>query len=406
MQRKRERRDRSTPNRQLVSNQRPVVEQDLSNDLDEKGAPRSFLGRLRRLPRALRIRWSLLSRRARTACVMLLSIVLLYIILQTIDLLVQRTRNDPVVSHESEFAIVINTYKRPRQLREAVEHYADQCGRRAGIGTVYVVWAEQDVAPPDTESFFRSTNNKNLKGSAAVIGSSGRSDVRILQRPNSLNSRFRPIPGLSTSAVFMVDDDVIVDCTSVRRGFRAWKSHPRSMVGYYPRLAAPARQDIMRLIEHCWPIVYLKQQFNFVLTKACFLHTRYMKMYFDDAMHPPEIRKYVDTYRNCEDVAMSLLVANMTKAESRRNTAVQPIFVEGKSMDKGLFNGISTGGGFVDRRASCLTDLTAIYHRHGWGAPLSDTFDLQEASWVQHISRWQMRPSNPFEWGALLDFFK
>ena len=221
-------------------------------------------------------------------------------------------------------------------------------------------------------------------------------------------------------AVFMVDDDIRVDCRSLKRGFEAWKSNPRSMVGYYPRLslvdddADPKlqRQHVREplptttsFIYHSWPMVYWRQQINFILTKACFLHSHYMSLYSDPQHHPIEILNYIDQYFNCEDVAMSLLVANVTKSSTSQVPA-RPIYVEGTVHDKGLFNGISTGTGHMTQRSKCLQDLTAIYQRHGWEIPLSQTFSLRESSWRRHRFGWQSQPSNIFEWFALSNIFK
>jgi len=332
------------------------------------------------------------------------------------------------------FDVVINTYRRPRQLESAVRHYAQACGPSAGIGRVYVIWSEQGVDPPDDPlaRYFSegelSADNGNDNGNSIrrrTFSSNKIAPIRFIRTPNSLNSRFLPIHDddpkeakIATNAVFMVDDDVQVDCSSLRRGFDAWKSNPHSMVGYYPRLAAPplfhTGQNAIRYIEHCWPIVFLRQRANFVLTKAAFLHARYMEVYWDDALHPREIRLYVDRHMNCEDVAMSLLVANYTRAFFGESTGgkgkspIPPVFVEGRIRDAGLFNGISTGEGFVERRARCLSDLTGIYEQRGWGSPLDYSFALDDISWTRHVFRWpwQYRPANVFEWGALLDFFR
>jgi len=87
---------------------------------------------------------------------------------------------------------------------------------------------------------------------------------------------------------------------------------------------------------------------------------------------------------------------------------VLPIYVEGSVRDKGLFNGISTGTGHTEQRSRCLTDLTSIYQKHGWEAPLQRSYGLKEASWVHHAPGfwWQFRPSNFFEWFALGNVFK
>ena len=325
----------------------------------------------------------------------------------------------PPLIHDTEFTVVINTYKRPQMLTRAVQHYAERCGRRSGVKQVFVVWAESDNPPPtDPMSFFfDNSNSQRLKGSSKTEENEDyRSSVQINQVPNSLNSRFLPIPQMTTTALFMVDDDVQVDCASLFQAFQAWKSHPDSMVGFYPRLASPPRggsAETHGYIEHCWPIVFLRQQVNFVLTKASFLHRRYLDLYSssnDD--HLQAIRDYVDAQMNCEDFAMSLLVANVTKREhsdhDNNNLPAMPIYVEGSITDRGLFGGISTKSGFVGRRAKCLTDLSRVYEQ-AWGAtPLEQTFPLRQVSWTRHFPGfwWQHRPSNPFEWGALLDFFQ
>jgi Glycosyl transferase family 64 domain len=241
----------------------------------------------------------------------------------------------------------------------------------------------------------------------------------VLSVPNSLNSRFLPIPDVHDMAVFMVDDDIRVDCRSLKTAFSAWKANPSSMVGFYPRLAEwdlsddgkrHIRAPPERFVYQSWPKVYWRQRMNFILTKACFLHSHYMSVYSDPNQHPVEILEYVDKYFNCEDVAMSLLVANITKPSdgTPNGLPARPIYVEGSVSDKGLFNGISTGTGHMARRSACLSDLSNIYEKKGWGLPLDREFSLQKSSWRRHAPGfwWHYRPSNVFEWFALSNVFK
>jgi Glycosyl transferase family 64 domain len=355
--------------------------------------------------RDLRVRWYLLTPFIRRCCTMgLLPILLLLSLTGVIDLLFSRYGNKQWMDatsalsvHSSGFVVVINTYKRPSQLADAVRHYADVCGLSSGVEQVYIVWAEEGAIPPTSESFFSS--------SVRAQYSVNRAEVSFLFVKNSLNSRFLPIPGVADKAVFMVDDDIRVSCPSLRQGFSAWKTHPFSMVGYYPRLAAQSsRGDGTQFVYQSWPVVFWRNRMNFVLTKACFLHSRYMTMYSDPDFHPSEVLQYVDKYFNCEDVAMSLLVANATSSSDSQ----RPIYVEGRVSDKGLFNGISTGTGHMTRRSDCLTDLTAIYKEKGWGVPLNSAFSLRGSSWLLHAPGfwWQSRPSNIFEWFAVENIFK
>jgi Glycosyl transferase family 64 domain len=321
------------------------------------------------------------------------------------------------VANKNGFIVVINTYRRPKQLRKAVRHYAETCGPKAGVQKVFIVWAEDDVIPPTPESFFHKLSRKQQERNRFRNGNiPKRSSVTILPVRNSLNSRFLPIPDVQDMAVFMVDDDIRVDCPSLQLGFTAWKSNPASMVGYYPRLAqmdtssslVHVRPTPEKFIYQSWPIVYWRQRINFILTKACFLHSHYMSVYSDPEKHPIEILNYIDQYFNCEDVAMSLLVANVTKSFNTKKIPATPIYVEGHVRDKGLFNGISTGTGHMAKRSECLTDLTAIYVRNGWDIPLDTAFPLRKSSWRHHIPGfwWQARASNMFEWLAVSNIFK
>jgi hypothetical protein len=376
--------------------------------IDDTDSKRSVLNPgnsyCKRIRQQAQVRWSLASRYSRgiiAACFLLLFLNLFF---GAWDFLFRHYPDVPrPAGSEHTLAVVINTYKRPQQLQDAVRHYAETCGRQFAVDQVFIVWAEQGVTPPEPSSFFMDKTIRKRDN---------RSTVQVVPvEKNSLNSRFLPISGLKSKAVFMVDDDIRVDCPSLLQGFNAWKSYPDSMVGYYPRLATPRLEpstgNTDEYTYHSWPEVVWGQRMNFILTKASFLHERYLELYSSDG-HPQAIKDYIDKYFNCEDVAMSLLVANVTKAESSSSRAAKPIYVEASVSDMGLFNGISTGPGHMNRRSECLTDLTRIYREHGWAPPLDEVFALKETSWVQHSPGfwWQHRPSNFFEWFATANVFQ
>lgn len=99
----------------------------------------------------------------------------------------------------------------------------------------------------------------------------------------------------------------------------------------------------------------------------------------------PGIKEYVDEKRNCEDIAMSLLVANTTSAP--------PLWVHSsRAIDygKGLFKvrGISSSSGHRVARSECLNYFTKFYggtlplvsrplseHPHSWLLRLSPLAD-------------------------------
>jgi len=101
-----------------------------------------------------------------------------------------------------------------------------------------------------------------------------------------------------------------------------------------------------------------------VLTKAAFLHRDYMTAYWKQpadgdggaAAALADIRAYVDAHRNCEDLAMSMLVANVSKAP--------PVWVAAQYRDFGQWligtGGISSGAGHAGARNECLTHFAKV----------------------------------------------
>ncbi|RYR34718.1 hypothetical protein Ahy_A10g049720 isoform A [Arachis hypogaea] len=86
--------------------------------------------------------------------------------------------------------------------------------------------------------------------------------------------------------------------------------------------------------------------------QAAFFHKKYFSVYTNEM--PASIREYVTHNRNCEDIAMSFLVANATDAP--------PIWVQGKIFEIGS-TGISSLGGHSVRRTECVNRFTAVYGR-------------------------------------------
>lgn len=380
--------------------------------------------------RRTRYQWALLSTLGKVATLFVGIPVGLYVLLTLWDSAfcqvgISSATSYPLSSTETSFSVVINTYKRPDRLKTAVQHYASICGKQFGVSQVFVVWAEQDSQAPSPESFFADSVFLRQGSSSLLLSKHNqddtRAEVQVLQKQSaSLNTRFEPIPQSHSTAIFMVDDDLRVDCRSLQTAFEAWKANPDSMVGYYPRLASVPRRisttdssTVMvsspSLVYHPWPVVFMQHSFNFVLTKACFLHSKYLVLYTNDQTFPRAIKDHIDQHKNCEDIAMSMLVANYTFYYSSNKKPAQPIYVEGTVRDSGLFGGISTGSGHMTTRSDCLTQLTRIFQQHGSPSPLHHySFPLEGPNvWVHHKPGfwWQYRPSNFFEWFAFANTF-
>lgn len=365
-----------------------------------KSSPSVKQSYLRRRIRQWTIQWELLSPTAKWLRRGALGVLLLVLLMDMYDHFVftdksfsrQRIRRGqqdafPILP----FAVVINTYKRPLQLRQAVRHYAVTHAKASGIAQVFVVWAEVGVPPVTVEELLQGADS-----STAV-------PIQVIQASkDSLNSRFLPIPALEYDCVFMVDDDLVVDETTLQMAVRAWKGNPDKMVGFYPRLALlDPHTTKPSYLYHSFPKVWLRQEFNFVLTKAALLHRKYLDLYSNHM--PSVIKDYVDQHHNCEDVAMACLVANATVEDSSAIYVEPTHFVH----DDGLFSGISTAKSdhFIARSA-CLTDITSMYGEQGWSPPFNKGFPISENSAKRHWQWWQYGPANIFEWCALQNVWK
>lgn len=249
-------------------------------------------------------------------------------------------------SKEASFTVVVNTFQRPKLLARAVAHYA-ACPSVAGLR---VVWSEPR-SPPATTSF-------------ALPRGRPSGFVRFDAHPTtSINNRFIPLDNLSTAAVFSVDDDVLVPCLLLSRGFSAWRAAPHALVGFWPRAVA---RDAAACGGYTYvsaePALFLRGEFSIILTKAAFLHASYFDAYTHD--QPATMREYVSNRRECEDIAMAFLIANATRAPPV--WVRPPLWFWAASKIDGIGRGgISNGGvkGHHTVRGQCVADFVAAYGR-------------------------------------------
>jgi glucuronyl/N-acetylglucosaminyl transferase EXT2 len=210
------------------------------------------------------------------------------------------------------------------------------------------VWSEPD---PPSESL--------LKYLHQVVKSKSREGRYVklrfdINKEDSLNNRFKEIKDLETDAVFSIDDDVIFPCPSVEFAFDVWQSAPDAMVGFVPRVhwVDSLNGDDNKFRYGGWWSVWWTGTYSMVLSKAAFFHKKYFALYTNEM--PSSIREFVTKNRNCEDIAMSFLVANATGAP--------PIWVKGKIFEIGS-TGISSLGGHSERRSECVNIFTSVYGR-------------------------------------------
>ncbi|KAL3521190.1 hypothetical protein ACH5RR_019339 [Cinchona calisaya] len=244
------------------------------------------------------------------------------------------------------YALLINTWKRNDLLKQSISHYAS-C---PGLSSIHIIWSEPDPPSVSLIKFLNHVVESNLESNSR---DGPQIEVKFdINKEDSLNNRFKEIKDLKTDAVFSIDDDVIFPCSSVELAFSIWQSAPDTMVGFVPRMhwVDKLNGNAERYTYGGWWSVWWMGAYSMVLSKAAFFHQKYLRLY--TYQMPASIREYVTKNRNCEDIAMSFLVANAT--------VVPPIWVRGKIYEIGS-TGISSLGGHSDRRTECVNQFVAEY---------------------------------------------
>ncbi|CAM6042985.1 unnamed protein product [Sphagnum compactum] len=244
------------------------------------------------------------------------------------------------------YTVLINTWKRNDLLKKTVAHYA-QCN---GVDAIRVVWSEHD---PPSDSLYselsQSVASSNVHEKHQKI--SFQFDTHD---KDDLNNRFKPLKGLHTDAIFSIDDDVVVPCALLEFSFSAWLTAPDSMVGFVPRMhwieSMNHAGEEEKYTYGGWWSVWWMGSYSMILSKAAFVHHKYFELYTHQM--PASIRHYVREARNCEDIAMSFLVANATSAP--------PLWVKGRLFEIGS-TGISSLQGHSEHRTQCVNHFVSVY---------------------------------------------
>ncbi|KAF8402689.1 hypothetical protein HHK36_010777 [Tetracentron sinense] len=242
------------------------------------------------------------------------------------------------------YTVLINTWKRNDLLKHSVSHYAS-C---AGLDSIHIVWSEPDPPSDSLLKFLRHVVQSNSRDGRHI-------ELKFdINKEDSLNNRFKEIRDVKTDAIFSIDDDVVFPCTSVNFAFSVWQSAPDTMVGFVPRIHwVDQPKGLLDYYNYGgWWSVWWMGRYSMVLSKAAFFHKKYLDLYTNQM--PASIREYITKSRNCEDIAMSFLVANTTGAP--------PIWVKGKIFETGS-TGISSLGGHSERRSQCINRFVAEYGR-------------------------------------------
>lgn len=238
----------------------------------------------------------------------------------------------------------MNTWKRYDLLKESISHYS-VC---RWLESIHIVWSEPNPPSDSLKKFLNHIIESNSGGGRQV-------ELKFdINKEDSLNNRFKEIKDLNADAVFSIDDDVIFPCSAVEFAFNVWQSAPDTMVGFVPRVhwVDQSKGGNDYYVYGGWWSVWWTGTYSMVLSKAAFFHKKYFGLFMNEM--PASIREYITKNRNCEDIAMSFLVANATGAP--------PIWVKGNIFEIGS-TGISSLGGHSERRTQCVNRFVAEYGR-------------------------------------------
>ncbi|OMP07125.1 EXTL2, alpha-1,4-N-acetylhexosaminyltransferase [Corchorus olitorius] len=188
----------------------------------------------------------------------------------------------------SQFTLLTMTYDaRLWNLKMYVKHYS----RCASVKEIVVVWNKGE--PPKLSDL----------DSAVPIR------IRV-EDQNSLNNRFKMDPLIKTRAVLELDDDIMMSCDDVERGFKVWRQHPDRIVGFYPRYV-----DGSQLKYSGEKYARLNKGYNMILTGAAFIDSQLAFGRYWSAQAKAG-REVVDKNFNCEDVLLNFLYANASSSKT------------------------------------------------------------------------------------------
>ncbi|KAG8380586.1 hypothetical protein BUALT_Bualt06G0030900 [Buddleja alternifolia] len=254
--------------------------------------------------------------------------------------------------HYSQFTLLTMTYDaRLWNLKMYIKHYS----RCSSVREIVVVWNKG--TPPQSSEF-----------DSAV-------PVRIrVEKQNSLNNRFKVDPLIKTRAVLELDDDIMMTCDDIERGFRVWREHPDRIVGFYPRLVdgSPLKyRGEVHARKH--------NRYNMILTGAAFMDGRAaFERYSSEEAGLG--RALVDSSFNCEDVLMNYLYANGSSSSVAEY--VRPAW----AIDTSKFSGVAISRNTQAHygvRSNCLMKFSEMYgsltHRKTEFGKRIDGWDVYQA---------------------------
>lgn len=239
------------------------------------------------------------------------------------------------------FTLIMQTYNRTDLLLRLLNHYQAV----PHLHKVIVVW-----------------NNVGEKAPEELWNSLGPHPVPVvfkLQTTNRMRNRLQVLPELETSAVLMVDDDMLISAQDLVFAFSVWQQFPDQIVGFVPRKHVSTSSGVYSYggFELQTPGAGDGDQYSMVLIGASFFSSKYLDLF---QRQPAAVHALIDETQNCDDIAMNFLVAKHIGKTSG-------IFV--KPVNMGSLEKETSGGhsGMWHRaehflqRSYCINKLVRLY---------------------------------------------
>lgn len=162
------------------------------------------------------------------------------------------------------------------------------------LDKVIVTWHSQHECPP---------NDLRLNGKQIIF---------LRSSKDTLHERFIPEVRIRTSAVLILDDDILVSTSDLEKAFKVWLDNKSLLVGFFPRWTKDADG-----VEYRFESENLDGSlggYRIMLTKAMFLHKKYLYEYM--CGYGKQYHDFVDEKMNGEDLAMNYVVSYFTKTHA------------------------------------------------------------------------------------------
>ena len=161
----------------------------------------------------------------------------------------------------------------------------------------------------------------------------------------SVNSKFNPIQGITTQAVFLADENVLTSLKDLEFGFEIWNKNQEALVGYKSsahRLQTSSQE--FAFIDH----LDEKNQYSMMESKSMFMKSDFLHAY--TCLLPQEVHYYVDQHPVCLDIAMNMLASGMTGASPVLLSASFLFRFENDLQDS------------IAEQSQCINDLSTLFN--------------------------------------------